>query len=204
MGAGKAARKIYPVKSIEDQTIASVPVRVITPMEIPAAKGDRILLNVHGGGFNSDSGSYTETVPIANLTSTKTIAILYRLAPEHPFPAAVDDTVAVYKEMLKTYKPEKIALYGTSAGAILTAEVAVKLKQLGLPLPGALGVFSGLGDFSRTGDSAAVYALNGFSGYLAPPSERPADTSIPARRISRTRSCPRSLRTYRAFRQRYL
>ncbi|MGC2659330.1 MAG: alpha/beta hydrolase [Bryobacteraceae bacterium] len=177
MGAGQAARKVYPVKSIEDQTIASVPVRVITPMEIPAAKGDRILLNVHGGGFNSDSGSYTETVPIANLTSTKTIAILYRLAPEHPFPAAVDDTVAVYKEMLKTYKPEKIALYGTSAGAILTAEVAVKLKQLGLPLPGALGVFSGLGDFSRTGDSAAIYALNGFSGYLAPPLERHGDTS---------------------------
>ena len=117
------------------------------------------------------------TIPIANLTKTKTIAILYRLAPEHPFPAAVDDTVAVYKEILKRYKPEKIALYGTSAGAILTAEVTVKLKQLGLPLPGALGIFSGLGDFSKSGDSMTIYALNGFSGYLAPPSARSADTS---------------------------
>jgi acetyl esterase/lipase len=176
-GAGEAARKVYPVESIEDQTIAGVPARVITPLEIPEEKRDRILLNVHGGGFNSDSGSFTETIPIANLTKTKTTAILYRLAPEHPFPAAVDDTVAVYKETLKTYKPEKIALYGTSAGAILTGEVAVKLKQLGLPLPGALGIFSGFGDFSKGGDSIAIYALNGFSGYLAPPPEHPAETA---------------------------
>lgn len=176
-GAGEAARKVYPVESIEEQTIAGVPTRVISPTEIPEEKRERILLNVHGGGFNSDSGSFTETIPIANLTKTKTIAILYRLAPEHPFPAAVDDTVAVYKETLKTYKPEKIALYGTSAGAILTGEVAAKLKQLGLPLPGAMGIFSGFGDFSKPGDSIAIYALNGFSGYLAPPSEQPRDTS---------------------------
>lgn len=171
-GAGERARQLYPVKSIEDQQIAGVPTRVITPLDVPLEKQDRILLNVHGGGFNSDSGSFTETIPLANLTKTKTIAILYRLAPEHPFPAAVEDTVAVYKELLKTYKPEKIALYGTSAGAVLTAEVAVKLKQLGLPLPGALGIFSGFGDFSKAGDSIAIYALNGFSGYLTPPSKR--------------------------------
>lgn len=176
-GAGEAARKVYPVKSIEDQTIAGVPVRVITPLDIPEDKRDRVLLNVHGGGFNSDSGSFSETIPIANLTKTKTIAILYRLAPEHPFPAAVDDTVAVYKEMLKTYQPKKIALYGTSAGAILTGEVAVRLKQLGLPLPGVLGIFSGMGDFSKVGDSWSIYALNGFSGYLAPPNEQKKDTS---------------------------
>jgi acetyl esterase/lipase len=176
-GAGETARKMYPVRSIENQTIAGVPTRVIAPLEIPHDRRDRVLLNVHGGGFNSDSGSFTETIPIANLTKTKTIAILYRLPPEHPFPAAVDDTVAVYKEMLKTHQPKKIALYGTSAGAILTAEMAVKLKQLGLPLPGVLGIFSGMGDFSRVGDSWSIYALNGFSGYLAPPSERKPDTA---------------------------
>jgi acetyl esterase/lipase len=97
------------------------------------------------------------------------VAVLYRLAPEHPFPASVDDTIAVYRELLKTYKPERIGLYGTSAGAILTAEVAVRLKQLGLPLPKALGIFSGMGDFSQAGDSIALYALNGFSGHLDPP-----------------------------------
>lgn len=165
---------MYPVNLAEDK-IAGVPVRVITPLTIPENKRDRVLINVHGGGFNSDSGSLTETIPIANLTQTKVIAVLYRLAPEHPFPAAVDDAVAVYKELLKTYQPAHIGLYGTSAGAILTAEIAVKLRQLGLPLPAALGVFSGLGDFSRTGDSQAIYALDGFSGPLTPPTNEPHD-----------------------------
>ena len=175
--AGEESRKVYPVKSIEEQTIAGVPVRVITPIEVPPDKRDRLMLNVHGGGFNSDSGSLTETIPVANLTHTKSIAILYRLAPEHPFPAAVDDVVAVYKEMLKTYKPEKIALFGTSAGAVLTGEVAVRLHQLGMPLPGALGIFSGFGDFGRAGDSRAMFALDGLSGALEPPSKTSPDSS---------------------------
>lgn len=167
-GAGEASKKLYPV-NIASDTIAGVPVRVVTPLSIAPDKRDRVLINLHGGGFNSDSGSLTESIPIANLTGTKVIAVLYRLAPEHPFPAAVDDAVAVYKELLKTYKPEHIGIYGTSAGAILTAEVTVKLKQLKLPLPGATGIFSGMGDFSQNGDSIAIYALNGFSGHLDPP-----------------------------------
>ncbi len=166
--AGDAMRAVYPVQ-IAQQTIAGIPVRIVTPMQTPEANRNRVLINVHGGGFNSDSGSLTESIPVANLTHTKVIAVLYRLAPEHPFPAAVDDTVAVYKEVLKTTKPENIGLYGTSAGAILTAEVAVKLRQLGLPIPGALGIFSGMGDFARTGDSQAMYALDGLSGHLDPP-----------------------------------
>jgi acetyl esterase/lipase len=72
-------------------------------------------------------------------------------------------------ELLKTYRPEHIGLYGTSAGAILTAEVTVKLKQLKLPLPAVTGVFSGLGDLGRAGDSMALFALNGFAGQLDDP-----------------------------------
>jgi acetyl esterase/lipase len=169
--AGEESRSVYPVKSIENQDLAAVPVKIITPLTVPNNKQNRVLINVHGGGFNSDSGSLTETIPMANLTQTKVIAILYRLAPEHKFPAAVDDTVAVYKEVLKTYQPQNIALYGTSAGAILTGEVAVRLRQLGLPPPAALGVFSGSSDLSQAGDSQAIFALNGFSGPLNPPSK---------------------------------
>jgi acetyl esterase/lipase len=144
-------------------------VRIVTPGGLPEANRDKVLLNLHGGGFNSDSGSYTESIPISSYSKIKVVAVLYRLAPEHPFPAAVDDSVAVYKELLKTYKPEHIVIYGTSAGAILTAEVAAKLKRLGLPLPAALGIFSGMGDFARTGDSIALFALRGLSGHLDPP-----------------------------------
>ena len=169
--AGEHSRSLYPANVASD-TIAGVPVRVVTPLSMRDSNRSRVLINVHGGGFNSDSGSFTESIPIANLTGIKVVSVLYRLAPEHPFPAALDDTIAVYKELLKTYKPQSIGLYGTSAGAILTAEVAVKLKQLRLPLPGALGVFSGMGDFTRTGDSQAMYALNGLSGHLNPPAPR--------------------------------
>jgi monoterpene epsilon-lactone hydrolase len=172
--AGEASLKAYPVK-IESLTIAGVPVRNILPLDETPQHPDRVLINVHGGGFNADSGSFTESIPIANLTHTRVVSVLYRLAPEHPFPAAVDDTIAVYRDLLKTYKPSHIALYGTSAGAILTAEVAVRLKQLNLPLPGALGIFSGLGDFSQYADSEALYSLRGFTGSLPVPEGKPHD-----------------------------
>jgi acetyl esterase/lipase len=133
----EAWSKLCPNK-IVDETIAGVPVHMVTPDGMPTENSDKVLINLHGGSFNADSGSYGESIPIAGYTKMKVVAVLYRLAPEHPFPAAVDDAVAVYKELLKTHKPEHIVIYGTSAGAILTGEVAVKLKQLGLPMPVAL------------------------------------------------------------------
>lgn len=165
---GEAFRRMYPV-TVTLTTIAGVPTRVVTPGVILEAKRGRVLINLHGGRFNSDSGSLTESVPVASLTGTMVVAVLYRLAPEHPFPAALDDAVAVYREVLKTHAPKDIGIYGTSAGAILTGEVAVKIRDLGLPMPGALGIFSGFGDFSRNGDSMALYSLNGFSGHLDAP-----------------------------------
>ena len=161
------ARKYYPV-NIEETTIAGVHTDIITPIEMPEANRTRVLINLHGGGFNSDSGSLIEGDPIANLTKTKVVSVYYRLAPENPFPAAVDDVIAVYKELLKAYKPHSIGIFGTSAGAILTAEVAVKLKQLGLPPPAALGIFSALADFSRVGDARQLFALNGLPGEMTP------------------------------------
>jgi acetyl esterase/lipase len=161
------ALKHYPVV-IHATTLADVPVDEITPLQMPAENRNRVFINLHGGGFNSDSGSRIEGDPIANLARTEVISVYYRLAPEHPFPAAVDDVVAVYQALLKTHAPKNIAIYGTSAGAILTCEVAVKLRQLKLPLPGALGVFSGLGDFSRVSDSRQLFTLDGLPGTLQP------------------------------------
>ena len=161
------ARKLYPV-NIEATTTAGVRTDIITPLSMPAENRSRVLINLHGGGFNSDSGSLIEGVPISNLTKMKVVSVYYRLAPENPFPAAVDDVVAVYKDLLKTYKPKSIGIFGTSAGAILTCEVTARLKQLGLPLPGALGIFSSLADFSRPGDSWQLFTLNGFPGALQP------------------------------------
>jgi epsilon-lactone hydrolase len=169
------ALRLYPVK-VESKNIAGVQTDIITPLEAPDANEKRVLINLHGGGFISDSGSLIEGIPIAYLTKIKVVSVYYRLAPENPFPAAVEDVVAVYKELLKTYQPRSIGIFGTSAGAILTGEVAVKLKQSGLPLPAALGIFSTLADFSRPSDSQQLFALNGFSGNIAPEApDRPHD-----------------------------
>ena len=173
------ARKLYPV-TVEEATTAGVHTDIIAPLSMPAENRSRVLINLHGGGFNSDSGSLIEGVPIANLAKIKVVSVYYRLAPENPFPAAVDDVVAVYRELLKTYKPHSIGMFGTSAGAILTGEVAVRLKQLGLPLPGALGIFSSLADFSRVGDARQLFTLNGFPGELQPvdPKHLPDDQYV--------------------------
>lgn len=161
------ARRRFPV-AIHQDVIAGVAVDVIAPPSIPESHRDFVLINLHGGGFNADSGSRIEGAPIANLTKVRVIGVYYRLAPEHPFPAAVDDTVAVYKELLKTYKARNVGIFGTSAGASLTAEVAVRLKELKLPLPSALGFFSGLADFSRVGDSRQLFSLDGLPDDFQP------------------------------------
>jgi epsilon-lactone hydrolase len=171
IGRAAEARRLFPVK-VKGATIGGVRCDVITPLNMPPANQHRVLINVHGGGFVTDSGSLVEGIPIAHLARTTVVSVYYRLAPEHPFPAAVDDTVAVHQELLKTYKPQNMGLFGTSAGAILTGEVAVALRHRGIPLPAALGVFSGTGDMSQPGDSRSLYTIWGFSGYLKPPSKR--------------------------------
>lgn len=158
----KEALQIYPAH-VSEGAIAGVPVRIVTPLAHPVP--GCVLLNLHGGSFNADSGSLNESIPIASLTRMKVVAVLYRLAPEHPFPAGVEDAVAVYRELLKSYKPGCIAVYGTSAGAIMTGEVAVRIRQLHLPQPAALGIFSGMGDFTHETDSWAMYTLSGLAGH---------------------------------------
>jgi epsilon-lactone hydrolase len=173
------ALKFYPAK-VEEATTAGVRTDIITPLAAPAANKSRILINLHGGGFNSDSGSLIEGVPISNLTKIKVVSVYYRLAPENPFPAAVEDVVAVYKELLKTYRPNNIGIFGTSAGAILTGEVVAQLKKSNLPLPGAVGMFSVKPDFSRDTDSLQLFTLDGFPGPLSPtdPIHPPADPYV--------------------------
>ena len=162
--------------NIKEDTIVGVPVRIVTPLTIPPDKQNRVLINLHGGGFNADWGSGIESIPVANLTQTKVVAVLYSLAPEHKFPTQVNEAIAVYKELLRTYQPQNIGIYGTSAGAILAAEVASELRKEVLPMPGALGIFSGSGDLSKLGDSRTMYSLRGLSGPLSPPTGKP-DTS---------------------------
>ena len=155
---GAAQQRTYPV-DIKTATIAGVPVRVISPKSA-APRTRNVFLNLHGGGFDADSGSLTENIPIAALTGTPVVAVLYRLGPEHLAPAAVDDALSVYRELLKTHKPLEIGVYGTSAGAILGPQLMVRLRAEHLPLPAVLGVFSGNADLSRNGASSVAMKLD--------------------------------------------
>jgi feruloyl esterase len=148
-------RQRYPV-TIVDDTWDGVAVRIISP-ESGSPDKKRVLLDLHGGGFQVDSGSLTESIPIAALTGIPVVAARYRLAPENPFPAAVNDALAVYRVLLKSHAPKDIAVYGTSAGAVLGPELIARILAEHLPVPAALGVFSGSADLARLGDSAQLF-----------------------------------------------
>lgn len=163
------ARKLYPVNIEEDKMVGGVKTKWVTPANgIPPDKKDRVLINLHGGGFVVDSGSYVESIPIANLTRTLVVSVDYRLSPQYKYPAAVDDVIAVYKALLKTYNAKNIGIYGTSAGAALTIQAAVRIRHDGLPQPGALGVFSGSADATNPTDSSAMFAVAGLVGAKIP------------------------------------
>ncbi|MDP1026993.1 alpha/beta hydrolase [Sphingomonas sp. KR1UV-12] len=159
-GMGGELAKRYDVR-VEQSTIAGVPVRILYPKGVKALGKGPILLNLHGGGFQADSGSLTETIPIAALTGIPVVAVLYRLAPEHPYPAALDDALAVYQALEKDHTASRIAVYGTSAGAALSGQLMARLTAMKRPMPAAMGYFSGSADLSTSGDSESWMPLPG-------------------------------------------
>jgi epsilon-lactone hydrolase len=145
-----------------------VPVRVFTPRVKPAV-AKRVLINLHGGGFAMcwDSCSQLESIPIAGLGGYRVVSVNYRMAPEAKHPAGVEDVVAVYRALLKSYKPTQIGIYGCSAGGALTAQTAAWLPAHGLPQVGAIGIFGAGGIRFETGDSA--YIASAIDGSFGPP-----------------------------------
>ena len=158
------ALEVYPC-DIEETAIEGVRCHRIKPAG-GVRHADKLLINLHGGGFVMGSGSLVEAIPIAAETGCEVIAVDYRLAPEHPFPAAVDDIVAVYRDALKSHSASDIVLFGTSAGAFLTAMAIMRFKQDGLPLPVACGMFTGGGDVTQLGDTFNYLTLSGFYGHI--------------------------------------
>src|SRR5207253_2291526 len=116
---------VYPV-NVEEQNIAGVRTDVVTPKDVIALRNrDRVLINLHGGGYSCATGGglagLVESIPVAGVGKIKVVAIDYRTAPQYHFPAATEDVAAVYRQLLKTHKPENIGMYGCSTGATLTA-----------------------------------------------------------------------------------
>lgn len=158
------ALEAYPC-TVEETAIDGVRCHRIAPRDGVRHAG-KLLINLHGGGFVMGSGSLVEAIPIAAETGCEVVAVDYRLAPEHPFPAAVNDIVAVYRDALKTHAAKDVILFGTSAGGFLTAMAIMRFKKEGLPLPAACGVFTAGGDVTQLGDTFNYLTLSGFYGHV--------------------------------------
>src|SRR5215216_7207416 len=126
--------------TVEPMTIAGVKAFVVTSKSIPASNRERVLLHFHGGVrvFNPGESGTREAVLMAGFVGYKVISVDYRMPPDFPFPAALDDAVAVYREMLKRTPPENIAIFGTSAGGSLTLTTLLRARMESLPMPGAI------------------------------------------------------------------
>jgi acetyl esterase/lipase len=121
--------------------------------------GHRVVLYLHGGAYVAGNLKYARGYAgmLADGTKRRVLAVAYRLAPEHPFPAAVEDALASYRYLLdEGYSPAHIALIGESAGGGLAFCLCLKLKELGLPLPAALVGISPWTDLTFSGASYKV------------------------------------------------
>jgi len=174
------AKALYPVR-IEEQKMAGVMTDIVTPEGgVSAVNRNRVLINLHGGGFSVGAGlgALVESIPIASVGKFEVITVDYRMAPEYKFPGASEDVAAVYKELLKHYRPENIGIYGCSAGGMLTAEVVAWFQKVHLPKPGAIGIFCAGADLAIGGDSRFISEPLDVETGLAPP---PPPTPNPPR-----------------------
>jgi len=124
--------------------IAGVYSEVFTPIAgVSAGNKDRVLIDLHAGALMWESRTFghLESIPVAAVGKIKVISIDYRMGPEFVFPAASEDVAAVYRGLLKEYKPKNIGIYGSSGGAMLVAQAMALFQQEKLPAPGAIGMF---------------------------------------------------------------
>ncbi len=151
---------------IQKDTIGEVAVYRIEPKVVAKEHSDHIMLYVHGGAyvFGGGDASVAEASIIANSSRIKVVSVDYRMPPKHPFPQAIDDSVTVYKELLKDHRPAAIALGGTSAGGGLALAIIHRLKSLELPQAGAVYAGTPWADLSKTGDT--LYTNEGLDRLL--------------------------------------
>jgi acetyl esterase len=162
------AGRTQPIGAVRDLSAGGVPARLYTPRG--AAARTPLLVFLHGGGFiYGDLDSHDATCRVlAERAGVRVLAVDYRLAPEHPFPAAYDDSIAAYRWAVDNAAtlgadPERLAVGGDSAGGNLAAVVAIEAARTGLPLAFQLLVYPATDNYQRATRS---YELFGEGFYL--------------------------------------
>jgi acetyl esterase/lipase len=139
--------------SITRGILGGVPVVTV---ETPGSDPSAVVLYFHGGAYTLGSApdSASLAADVGRRVGTRVISVDYRLAPEHPFAAAVDDAVAAYRSLLdEGIASSRIAIVGESAGGGLAVATLVALKDAGLPQPASAAVFSPWADLTLSGES---------------------------------------------------
>jgi acetyl esterase/lipase len=186
VGYLKRQKELFSVER-RDVTINGVHAYEYTPKAgISPANRERVLINLHGGGFMGcwPACAELESIPVAAQGRIRVLALDYRQGPKHHFPAASEDVASVYRELLKTYRPQNIGLYGCSAGGMLTGMAVAWFQKHDLPRPGAAALLCAgmtLAPNGFGGDAAYTTAAIGES--RAPPplpkSDAPASAGLP-------------------------
>ncbi len=135
--------------------VDGVPVFDIEPSSITPGGDGHILLNIHGGALVAGGGPRCRAMATlaAHQAGLHTWSVDYRMPPDHPYPAPLDDCVAVYRALLREHAPERIVVSGGSAGGNLAAAMIVRARDEGLPLPRAAILMTPELDLTESGDS---------------------------------------------------
>lgn len=153
------SRPVPRAPAVIDQTVvAGVPAEIVTS---PLGRGDRRIIYLHGGGYvcGSPRGERAISTHLATLTGATVFALAYRLAPEHPLPAGLDDVVAAYRELsAKDGATSDVVLAGESAGAGLALASAIAIRDAHLPRPPSVLLFSPPTDQTMSGESITARA----------------------------------------------
>lgn len=149
--------------STAEGRVGGVPVVHTTHPEAAGGADAPVVLYLHGGGYVVGSGRSGAALAagLASRVRGRGVSVDYRLAPEHPYPAAVEDTLAVYRALLDGgTAPSTVVLAGDSAGGGLALQALVAARDAGLPLPAAAAVFSPWYDLTLSGASITARAAD--------------------------------------------
>jgi len=141
--------------TVEATRVGGVPCFEVTPAQLPERHQHRLLLHLHGGGyvFGPGESGTLEAIVMAGFGHMRVVSVDYRMPPDHPYPAAMDDAMAVWKELARREKPANMGVFGTSTGGGMTLALVQRIKEDNQPLPAAIAPGTPWSDLTDTGDS---------------------------------------------------